>query len=100
MNRSPVDALIGRRIRALRVAHGLTQGELAGLIGVTASDMELFELGVRRVGARRITRIAKALRIDVGALFGNWGAVEPAESPDVLQWSWHGPWRGASRSIH
>jgi transcriptional regulator with XRE-family HTH domain len=100
MDRNPVDALIGRRIRALRLAHGLSLSQLGVLIGVSAMDMEMFEIGTRRVGARRIVRIAKALNIDVGALFGNWGACEPTEMHDVLRPLPEGAWHSPSRSVH
>jgi transcriptional regulator with XRE-family HTH domain len=100
MARCPVDALIGEQIRALRLARGLSQSELGALIGATADDMAMFESGARRVGARRIVHIARALEVDVGALFGQHG--EPAEdrSPRILRRDLlaHSPF--PSRAIH
>jgi len=100
MNRDPVDTVIGRQIRALRLARAMSQSDLGALIGATAADIELFETGARRVGTRRIVRIAKALRVDVGAFFGGWGMFEPTDAPDVLPWSRRGTPRFPSRAIH
>jgi transcriptional regulator with XRE-family HTH domain len=61
--------MIGERIRALRLACGLSQSELGGSIGVTVAEVELFETGARHVGAARLIGFAKRLGVDVGMLF-------------------------------
>jgi transcriptional regulator with XRE-family HTH domain len=89
----PVDAAVGKRIRVLRQDRGLDQSELAASIGASAHDVQMFEAGVRRVGAARLARIAKALGVGVDAFFA-----EIAESSDILCAERAG--LGASRSVH
>ena len=97
----PLDAVIGDRIRALRMARGLAQNQLAAMIGASVHDVELFEMGVKRIGASRLMNIAKVLHVDIGALFGNWDAFEETvASPDVLGLTLYGGLQSPSRSIH
>jgi transcriptional regulator with XRE-family HTH domain len=48
----------------------LSQTELAEHLGVTFQQVQKYEKGVNRVGAGRLTKIAKALRIPVTNLLG------------------------------
>jgi transcriptional regulator with XRE-family HTH domain len=74
----PVDIEVGRRIRIQRMTRGLSQTELGEKIGVTFQQVQKYEKGVNRVGAGRLTRIAKVLGVSVGTLFGGSGAAEGA----------------------
>jgi transcriptional regulator with XRE-family HTH domain len=74
----PVDVEVGRRIRIQRMTRGMSQTELGEKIGVTFQQVQKYEKGVNRVGASRLTRIAKVLGVSVGALFGGSGAAEGA----------------------
>ena len=56
-----VDAFIGRRIRERRVALGLTQSQLAKMIGVTYQQFRKYECGTNRVTAGRLYEIAQGL---------------------------------------
>ena len=97
----PLDVMIGERIRELRLERGLSQNELGTRIGTSVHDVEVFETGDRRVGAARLMHIAKALRVDVGVLFGRSDAPEEtAGSPDCLRLAAIGARHSPSRSIH
>ena len=61
-------ALSGTRIRALRTARGLAQGELARLAGVSPSYLNLIEHNRRRAGRRVLAAIAAALQVDPESL--------------------------------
>jgi transcriptional regulator with XRE-family HTH domain len=75
----PLDAVIGDRVRALRLTRGLSQDQLAVLIEASADDVEKFETGSKRIGTR-LTRIARALGVDIATLFGPGDASDgPAE---------------------
>jgi transcriptional regulator with XRE-family HTH domain len=65
----PVDKLIGRNIRAIRLARGFTQEELALRIGITFQQVQKYEKGSNRVGGSRLVQMAEALDIPVVALF-------------------------------
>src|SRR5437764_9567366 len=64
------DVAIGQKLRALRLDRGLSQGALAGEIGVTFQQLQKYEKGVNRVSAGRLARIAAALGIPVTAFYG------------------------------
>jgi len=65
----PLDVMVGARIRILRNHRGMSQGELAGKIGVTFQQVQKYEKGTNRVGASRLSRIAAVLGVSVGELF-------------------------------
>jgi transcriptional regulator with XRE-family HTH domain len=69
-----LDVLVGARIRILRRHRGMSQGDLAGKIGVTFQQVQKYEKGANRVGASRLSRIASVLGVSVGELF------EPSEN--------------------
>jgi transcriptional regulator with XRE-family HTH domain len=56
-----IDDHVGRRIRERRILLGLTQQELAGMIGVTYQQAHKYEHGVNRVSAGRLFEIARVL---------------------------------------
>ena len=60
---------VGLRIRERRTALGLTQQQLAGLIGVTYQQAHKYERGVNRVSSGRLYELAKALGVEVGFFF-------------------------------
>jgi|SRR5947209_20582180 len=74
----PVDIEVGQRIRIQRMATGLSQTTLADQLGVTFQQVQKYEKGVNRVGAGRLTKIAKVLGVPVSTFFGanDAGAIE------------------------
>src|SRR5439155_7015681 len=67
---TPEDVAIGQKLRALRLDKGLSQGALAGEIGVTFQQLQKYEKGANRVSAGRHVRIAAALHVPVTAVYG------------------------------
>ena len=65
------DADVGRRIRAQRLVHRMSQTELANKLGVSFQQVQKYEKGVNRVGAGRLARIAEALKLPVSFFFGD-----------------------------
>jgi len=65
----PVDIEVGQRIKIQRLAAGLSQTELGENIGVTFQQVQKYEKGANRVGAGRLTQIARVLNIPVNAFF-------------------------------
>jgi transcriptional regulator with XRE-family HTH domain len=64
-----VDLHIGARIRERRMVLGLTQQQMAELIGVTYEQAHKYERGINRLSAARLYNIAMVLGVDVGYFF-------------------------------
>jgi len=64
------DVEVGQRIRARRMAKGMSQTELGNLLGVTFQQVQKYEKGVNRVGAGRLVRVAESLDVSVSFFFG------------------------------
>jgi transcriptional regulator with XRE-family HTH domain len=70
--RSPpldVDSHVGARVRDRRVILGLTQQQLAELIGVTYQQAHKYEKGINRISAGRLYTIAQALGVPVSHFY-------------------------------
>jgi transcriptional regulator with XRE-family HTH domain len=65
-----IDIEIGRRVRAYRIARGLSQSELGDKIGVTFQQIQKYEKGVNRIGGGRLKKIAGVLGLPISVLFG------------------------------
>jgi transcriptional regulator with XRE-family HTH domain len=64
-----VDKLVGRNIRVLRLAKGLSQTELADELGVTFQQVQKYEKGTNRIGASRLQQISHILQVPVAFFF-------------------------------
>ena len=64
-----IDLHVGARIRLRRAMLGLSQQQLAELIGVTYQQAHKYEKGINRIAAGRLFTIAQALGVDVGHFF-------------------------------
>lgn len=69
-----VDRHVGARMRDRRVMLGLTQQQMAELIGVTYQQAHKYEKGINRVAAGRLYNIAQALGVDVSFFFEGLGS--------------------------
>jgi transcriptional regulator with XRE-family HTH domain len=73
-----VDRHVGRRLRARRLALGLTQQQMAGLIGVTYQQAQKYETGANRMTAERLFTVAQALGVNVDYFFERLDGKPPA----------------------
>lgn len=64
-----IDSHVGTRIRERRVMLGLTQQQLADLIGVTYQQAHKYERGINRVSAGRLFEIARVLNVPIGFFY-------------------------------
>jgi transcriptional regulator with XRE-family HTH domain len=64
-----VDSYVGARMRERRIMLGLTQQQMAELIGVTYQQAHKYEKGINRVAAGRLHSIAQALGVEIGYFF-------------------------------
>jgi transcriptional regulator with XRE-family HTH domain len=67
--RQDIDQYVSTRIRERRILLGLTQQQMAELIGVTYQQARKYEKALNRVAAGRLYLIAQALGVEVGYFY-------------------------------
>ena len=77
-----VDTYVGKKIRQRRWLIGMTQQQLAELVGIKFQQIQKYETGANRVSASRLWDIAGALGVPVSAFFEG---VPDAEDPAPTQ---------------
>jgi transcriptional regulator with XRE-family HTH domain len=65
------DRHVGLRIRERRIMLGLSQQQMADMIGVTYQQAHKYERGINRISAGRLYQIAQVLRVPVSYFFEN-----------------------------
>ena len=75
-----VDRHVGLRVRDRRIMLGLTQQQLADLVGVTYQQLHKYERGLNRIPANRLPALARALGVGVDYFFKGAGGAAPAEA--------------------
>ena len=73
-----IDRHVGARMRQRRIMLGLTQHQLAELIGVTYQQAHKYEKGINRIAAGRLSGIAQALGVEVGYFYEGMGQTPEA----------------------
>src|SRR5918998_2440481 len=82
-----VDRHVGARMRERRIMLGLTQQQMAELIGVTYQQAHKYEKGINRIAAGRLSTIAQALGVEVSYFFAGMGdgnSFKPAPQQRML----------------
>lgn len=64
-----IDRHVGARVRERRIMLGLTQQQLADLIGVTYQQAHKYERAINRISAGRLFEIAQVLGVPVSYFF-------------------------------
>ena len=64
------DLQVGEAIRVHRLIAGMSQSDLGRRLGVSFQQIQKYEKGQNRVGAGRLSQIARIFDIPIGALFG------------------------------
>ena len=75
------DRHVGARIRERRVMMGLSQQQLARMVGVTYQQAHKYERGLNRISAGRLFEIAQVLGVPVSYFFE--GLRTDTASPDL-----------------
>ncbi|MBR0648275.1 helix-turn-helix transcriptional regulator [Roseomonas terrae] len=78
---SLVDHHVGARIRERRTMLGLSQQQLAKMIGVTYQQAHKYERGLNRISAGRLFEIAQVLNVPVSYFFE--GLQPGVETPPI-----------------
>ena len=66
---TPIDRLIGARVRLRRQSLGMSQTELGERIGVTFQQLQKYETGTNRISASRLAAIASILGVPITFFF-------------------------------
>ncbi len=64
-----IDRHVGERIRTRRAELGMTQHDLASLLGISYQQVQKYETGANRVSAGRLYEVARQLGSSVGFFF-------------------------------
>lgn len=81
----PVDVHVGKRIRHRRWMVGMTQQQLAEMVGIKFQQIQKYETGTNRVSASRLWNIAEALNVEVSFFFeGLDGDTEDADGKQIV----------------
>ncbi len=67
---SGIDRQVGERVRRRRILLGLTQDQLAEVLGISYQQIQKYETGANRISAGRLAQIAEALEVQPGWFFG------------------------------
>lgn len=81
---NPVDVYVGKRIRLRRSVLGLSQEQLAKMLGLTFQQVQKYERGMNRVSASRLWDVSKVLNIPVSFFFDDMDKDIDAQSPANL----------------
>jgi transcriptional regulator with XRE-family HTH domain len=82
----PIDVHVGSRIRLRRITHGLTQTDLARLVGISFQSVQKYERGENRVSASRLYEFAEALGVPAQYFFdglGQRGGTQGTAAPGI-----------------
>jgi transcriptional regulator with XRE-family HTH domain len=80
-----IDRHIGARLRERRIALGLTQQQLAELLGIAYQQVHKYEKGTNRIAAGRLYTIAQAIGVDVGYFLEGLKQPPPIATPKQRQ---------------
>jgi transcriptional regulator with XRE-family HTH domain len=64
-NPSPLDRIVGQRLRAARQLRKLSQERLGEMLGVSFQQIQKYEKGTNRIGASRLHQIARVLGVPI-----------------------------------
>ena len=70
---NPVDVAVGARIRNLRLRNKLSQEEVGRRLKISFQQVQKYEKGTNRVGASRLSELAKIFGVSVDAFFSEVG---------------------------
>src|SRR3954470_21617775 len=77
-----IDRHVGGRVRERRIMLGLSQQQMADMIGVTYQQAHKYERGINRISAGRLYEITRVLNVSITYFFeGLDGAEDDAMNP-------------------
>src|SRR3954465_348051 len=80
-----IDDHVGARIRERRIMLGLSQQQMADMIGVTYQQAHKYERGINRISAGRLYEITRVLNVPITYFFEGLDIKEDDESMNPRQ---------------
>ena len=77
----PVDIHVGARARMRRTLLGMTQTDLGDALGLSNQQVQMYEIGVNRIGASRLLALTQALDVPIDYFFEGMPPEIAAVSP-------------------
>ncbi len=78
----PVDVHVGSRVRLRRTLLGMSQTDLAEVLGLTFQQVQKYEKGVNRISASRLYHLSLIFGVPVESFFEEIEEEGSASSPD------------------
>jgi transcriptional regulator with XRE-family HTH domain len=72
--KSQIDRDIGQRLRAYRLAVGMTQADVGNHLGVSFQQIQKYEKGVNRLSGARLVAVTDLFRVKPEQLLGTNGS--------------------------
>ncbi|GAB7541664.1 helix-turn-helix domain-containing protein [Cupriavidus sp. 8B] len=79
---------LGERITTFRKARGITQVQLAEVLGVSQQTIQAYEVGRRRIQVSALPVVARTLSVSLEELFGEGNSAQRKRGP-VPKWQQH-----------
>jgi transcriptional regulator with XRE-family HTH domain len=79
-----VDRHVGLRMRQRRIMLGLSQQQLAQLVGVTYQQAHKYERGLNRISAGRLFQLARVMQVSIGWFFEGLAEPEDDAPPEAV----------------
>ncbi|MGE6743656.1 helix-turn-helix domain-containing protein [Allorhizobium pseudoryzae] len=87
MKDQELNLAIGKQLRMVRSARGLTQAELGEEIGVTFQQIQKYENGTNRLSVAIMLRLCRFMDVDAGEFVSGISAAQgdrPPDEPSVI----------------
>ena len=81
--KSHVDEFVGQRIQIAREFAGMREQDLADQLDVTVQQLSLYETGLARVPASRLSLLCELLQLPVAWFFDGYSVVNRQERIDA-----------------
>ena len=81
MANNPVDQHVGKRLRDRRTLLGITQQQLAEMLGITFQQVQKYEKGANRMGCSRLFDVCNILDVDANYFFDEMSEQVKKHSP-------------------
>ncbi len=65
-----IERCIGGKLRDCREAHGLTQRQVADILGVSFQQLNNYERGVTRISSGKLLLLSVVLNVPIASFFG------------------------------
>ncbi len=79
-----IDVHVGRRVRLRRHSIGVTQQQLAAVLGISFQQVQKYERGANRISASKLFEIGQALDVPISYFFEGLEAERPGAADMVI----------------